>query len=55
MTGDLIVFVTILVVAGGGGIALGMLLAPRLARWAESRDKQDPQGPEESGADPDRA
>jgi hypothetical protein len=52
MTGDLIVFMTILIVAGGGGIALGMLLAPRLARWAESRGKQDP---EEPGADPDRA
>jgi hypothetical protein len=52
MTGDLIVFAAILVVAGGGGIALGMLLAPRLARWAESRGKQEP---EEPGADPDRA
>jgi hypothetical protein len=55
VTGDVIVFVTILVIAGGGGIALGMLIAPRLARLAEPREKADRQDPEEPGADPDRA
>ena len=47
MTGDLIVFVGIVVVAGAAGIALGMLLAPRIGRLAERG--QDPATTEEPG------
>ena len=35
MIGDLLVFVAIVAVAGGAGIALGMLLAPRIGRLAD--------------------
>jgi hypothetical protein len=38
VSGDLIVFVAIVVVAGSAGIALGMLLAPRIGRLAERSD-----------------
>jgi hypothetical protein len=38
VSGDLIVFVAIVVVAGSAGIALGMLLAPRIGRLAERAD-----------------
>ena len=46
MTGDLIVFVTIVVVAGGAGVVLGMLLAPRIGRLVE---RGDPAATEEPG------
>lgn len=32
------------VVAGALGIVIGMLVAPRLARWAERDDTEEPQG-----------
>ncbi len=47
MTGDLVVFVLIVVVAGGAGLALGMLLAPRIGRLAERGD--DPAATKEPG------
>ena len=47
MTGDLLVFVVIVVIAGGAGVGLGMLLAPRIGRLAERGD--DPAVTEESG------
>ena len=47
MSGDLVVFVVIVAVAGGAGVALGMLLAPRIGRLAEPGE--DPAATEESG------
>jgi hypothetical protein len=46
VTGDLLVFIAIVAVAGGAGVALGMLLAPRIGRLAERGD--DPAATEES-------
>lgn len=43
--GDLAIVVAIVVVAGAGGIVLGMLLAPRIGRLAERGD--DATAPEE--------
>jgi hypothetical protein len=48
--GDLVVLVGIVVVAGAAGIALGMLLAPRIGRLAERADPLPI--PEDSGDDP---
>jgi hypothetical protein len=47
--GDLVVLVGIVVVAGAAGIALGMLLAPRIGRLAERSD--DTSTTEEPGDD----
>jgi hypothetical protein len=47
--GDLAIFVAIVIVAGAAGIALGMLVAPRIGRLAEHAD--DPPTPEETGDD----
>jgi hypothetical protein len=47
--GDLVVLVGIVVVAGAAGIALGMLLAPRIGRLMERGDETVT--PEESGDD----
>ncbi len=38
MIGDLVVFLVIVAVAAGGGIALGMLAAPRIAGLAGPAD-----------------
>ena len=46
MSGDLVVFIGIVIVAGSAGIALGMLLAPRIGRLAE---RADPATTEETG------
>lgn len=43
--GDLVVVAAIVIVGGVGGIVLGMLLAPRIARLAECGD--DATAPEE--------
>jgi hypothetical protein len=45
--GELVVFVAIVAVAGAVGVALGMLLAPRIGRLVERGD--DPAATEESG------
>jgi hypothetical protein len=47
--GDLVVVIGIVVVAGVAGIALGMLLAPRIGRLIERGDETTT--PEESGDD----
>jgi hypothetical protein len=47
VTGDFVVFVLIVVIAGGAGVGLGMLLAPRIGRLAERGD--DPALTEEPG------
>ena len=38
MIGEFLIFVAIAAVAGGAGIALGMLLAPRIGRLVERGD-----------------
>lgn len=45
--GDLVLVIGIAVVAGVGGIVLGMLLAPRIGRLAERAE--DPAPAEEPG------
>lgn len=45
--GDLVVVIGIAVVAGAGGVVLGMLLAPRIGRLAQR--PEDPAPPEEPG------
>ena len=46
MIGDLLVLMVIVLVAAGGGIALGMLVAPRLGRLVErSQDEAPPEDP----------
>ena len=47
MIGELVVFVGIIAVAGGVGVALGMLLAPRIGRLVERGD--DPAATEDAG------
>jgi hypothetical protein len=45
MIGDLVAVIVIVVVAGAGGIVLGMLVAPRIGRLVERGD--DPTDAEE--------
>lgn len=47
--GDLVILAGIVLVAGAAGIALGMLLAPRIGRLVERGG--DTTEPEESGDD----
>lgn len=47
MIGELLLFGAIVVVAGGAGIALGMLLAPRIGRLVERGDPAPPEEPVE--------
>ncbi len=47
MIGDLLIFVAIVAVAGGAGIALGMLLAPRIGRLVERGEAAPPEEPDE--------
>jgi len=39
----LLLFGVIVIVVGAVGVALGMLLAPCLSRWAERDDEEGPQ------------
>ena len=48
MIGDLVLVLLVVIVAAGGGIALGMLLAPRIERLAS---RGHPPPPEEPGDD----
>jgi hypothetical protein len=40
--GDALVFVLIAFAAGAVGIVIGMLVAPRLSRWAERDEEEGP-------------
>jgi hypothetical protein len=42
--GELIVFGVIVALAGGVGIWLGILVAPRLGRWAERQTEDEDDG-----------
>jgi hypothetical protein len=46
--GDVAIMAVIVVVAGGAGIALGMLLAPRIGRLVERGDDAAPAEPAET-------
>lgn len=46
MIGDLLVLIGIVLVAAGGGITLGMLVAPRLGRLVDrGQDEAQPEDP----------